>query len=399
MDLETQVCIVGGGPAGMMTGLLLARKGVDVVVLEKHADFLRDFRGDTVHPSTLDVLDELGLGGSLARLSHRDVSRLQVSFSDGTYRVADFSRLRVAHPYIRFMPQWDFLNVLAGAGEALPNFRLLRNHEVVDVLFLGEAVNGVVAKTPERTVRIRAGLTVAADGRASVVRERTGLRVRHFAAPMDVLWFRVSRVSGDQEGLDMHVGSGRLALAIDRRDYWQVAYVVRKGADKRLRQEDVSVLRQSMADLMPALGSRMSEIRDWDDVKTLTVQLDRLKRWHAPGVLCIGDAAHAMSPLGGVGINLAVQDAVATARILTRRLHAGPWNTRTLAAIQRRRWLPTAGTQLVQRLAQRFLVQRALQTTGEVPAPTPLQVLAHTPAMQTLIARMVGVGLRPEHLD
>lgn len=398
MDIACEVCIVGGGPAGMMLGLLLARKGVDVVVLEKHGDFLRDFRGDTVHPSTLDVLDELGLQDEVSHLPHRDVSRLQVSFVDGTYPVADFSRLSVAHPFIRFMPQWDFLNVLADAAEALPTFRLLRRHEVTDLLRDRGAVVGVVASTPDGTVRVRAALTVAADGRGSVVRDRAGLAVHRFAAPMDVLWFRVSRAAGDAEGLDMHVGPGRLVLAIDRGHYWQVAYVVRKDTDHALRNGDVDVLRRSMSELVPALRTRMSEIHGWDDVRTLTVQLDRLRRWHGPGVLCIGDAAHAMSPVGGVGINLAIQDAVAAARILTRRLASGPLDSTTLAAIQRRRWLPTVATQLGQRAAHRFLVEPALGTTEAVPAPAALRMLARLPFLQGLIGRMVGVGLRPEHV-
>ncbi len=392
------MCIAGGGPAGMMLGLFLAREGIDVVVLEKHADFLRDFLDDTVHPSTLDVLDELGLQDKLSRLPHRDVSRVQVSFVDGTYPIADFNRLPLAHPYIRFMPQWHFLNVLAEAAEELPTFRLLRRHEVTDVLRHGDAVVGVVADSPGGPVHVRAGLMVAADGRGSVIQRRTRLAVRRFAAPMDVLWFRVGREAADGEGLDMHVGTGRLVLAIDRGDYWQVAYVVHKGTDGVLRAGDVDELRRSMTELVPALGRRMSEIRGWDDVKILTVQLDRLDRWHAPGVLCIGDAAHAMSPVGGVGINLAVQDAVAAARILTRRLRIGPLDTITLVAVQRRRRLPTVATQLGQRAAHRLLVEPALRTNEPVPAPAAVKLLARLPVVQRLIARMVGVGLRPEHV-
>ncbi len=398
MDIECDVCIAGGGPAGMMLGLLLARSGVDVVVLEKHADFLRDFRGDTVHPSTLDNLDELGLQDALKRMPHRDVSHLQVSFVDGTYRVADFSRLRVAHPYIRFMPQWEFLNVLAEAAEALPTFRLLRRHEVTDLRREGGVVRGVTANSPDGAVNVTATLTVAADGRTSVVREQSGLSSRDFRAPMDVLWFRVSRATGDAEGLDMHVGAGAAGLAIDRGEFWQVAYIVAKGTGEGIRARNINDFRLRVAVLFPSLAPRVSEIRGWDDVRTLTVQLNRLRQWHAPGLLCIGDAAHAMSPVGGVGINLAIQDAVAAGRIISRRLASGPLNSRTLASIQRRRWLPTVATQFGQRMAHRFLIERVLTSTTSPRAPAPLRLLARTPFLQGVPARLVGVGIRPEHV-
>ncbi len=405
MEIDTQVCIAGGGPAGMMLGLLLARQGIEVAVLEKHADFLRDFRGDTVHPSTLDVLDELGLHEATRRLPHRDVSQLNVSFADGRYTLADFARLRVPHPYVRFMPQWHFLNALAEQAETLPTFRLLRRHEVTDLhrqrgRGRGRGiVTGVEARSPEGPVRVRAGLTVAADGRGSVVRERAGMEVREFATPMDVLWFRVSREEGESEGLDMHIGSGRLALAIDRGEYWQIAYLVTKGGDRLLREAGIDRFRDSVAELMPAIASRVGEISGWDDVQTLSVQLDRLRRWHAPGLLCIGDAAHAMSPVGGVGINLAIQDAVAAARILGEPLRTGRLRPHQLAAVQRRRRLPTVGTQLLQRVAQRFLVQPALGSERAIPAPAGLRLLARVPALQAIPARVVGVGLRPEHVE
>jgi len=382
----------------MMLGLLLARQGVRVTVLEKHTDFLRDFRGDTVHPSTLDVLDELGLGAALARARHRDVNEMRMTFADGSYRLADFSQLTVAHPYIRFMPQWDFLDMLSAAAGELPNFRLSRRHEVVDLIEEGGAIRGVRAQSPDGPVEVRAGLTVAADGRSSIVRRRAGLGVTEFGAPMDVLWFRLRREPDAADGLSMHLGPGRILLAIDRGDYWQIAYVIPKGHDEHLRAGPIESLRESVTTLVPALASSIGDVGSWDDVKTLTVQLDRLRRWHEPGLLCIGDAAHAMSPIGGVGINLAVQDAVCAARMLREQLHTGSVTSSTLAAIQARRWFPTVGTQLIQRAAQRFLVERTLSSDKPITAPMPVRLLARVPRLQRVPARLIGIGLRPERV-
>ena len=396
--IQTEVCVAGGGPAGLVLALLLARQGIEVVVLEKHADFLRDFRGDTVHPSPLDLMDELGLGDRLRELPHRQVAGLHVTFADGTYQLVDFTRLTVAHPYLVFLPQWDFLEMLAREASTHPTFTLLRSHEVVDVVRADGEVRGVEAHGPEGTVEVRARLTVAADGRHSTVRERLGLRSREFGAPMDVLWFRVSRRPEDGEGLDMHVGPGRLLLGIDRGEYWQIAYVIPKGGYDRVITEGLDALRQSVAHLFPRLGDRVEEVGDWEDVKVLTVQVDRLRRWHVPGALLIGDAAHAMSPAGGVGVNLAVQDAVATARLLADPLRAGQLDEGTLARVQARRAFPTAGTQLMQRFLQRALIGRILAADRPVAAPLPVKLLARVPGLQKLPAQLVGVGLRPEHL-
>lgn len=296
------------------------------------------------------------------------------------------------------MPQWDFLTVLAEEAKTLSTFRLLFRHEATDLCRDGRIVVGVNATSPGGDVPVRATLTVAADGRGSIIRNHSDLAVYQFSAPMDVLWFRVSRSAGGREGLDMHIGPGRLMLAVDRGDYWQIAYVVLKGTDKELRAGDIRDLRRAATDLMPALKSRIDEVRSWDEVKTLTVQMDRLQRWHQPGLLCIGDAAHAMSPIGGVGINLAVQDAVAAGRMLGEPLRTGQLTSRTLAAIQRRRQLPTAATQILQRAVQRFVIQATLESSDPITAPTALRILSGLPPLQALPAPVIGMGLRPERL-
>lgn len=400
VELECTVCVVGGGPAGLVLGLLLARRGVDVLVVEKHADFLRDFRGDTVHPSTLDLLDELGLGPAIAALPQgRQVRGLAATFDDATLRLVDFSRLPGAHPYVLFLPQWDLLDLLAREAATFPSFRLLRSTEVTGVSRDGDGrVSGVVATGPDGELTVRARLTVACDGRGSAVRRSIGLTPVDCGAPMDVLWFRLPRRGDDPDGLDMRVSAGGLLLCIDRNDYFQCAYVIAKNGFALVRSRGLPQFRADIAARAPHLADRVDELSTWDDVKLLTVQVNRLKTWHVPGALCIGDAAHAMSPIGGVGINLAVQDAVATARILGPKLADGSFSDADLPAVARRRLFPTRVTQRAQVLAQRRIVDPLLHTTGPVDAPRLLRLLTHLPAVTGRAARALAFGVRPEHL-
>jgi 2-polyprenyl-6-methoxyphenol hydroxylase-like FAD-dependent oxidoreductase len=398
---STQVscCIAGCGPAGAMLGLLLARAGVEVLVLEKHADFLRDFRGDTLHPSTLQLFDELGLAVQLLDLPHQKVPVLGVTTDAGDYTLADFRRLPGRYRYIAFMPQWDFLDFVVGQARRFPTFRLRMQAEALEVLEERGRVVGVAYRDEDGSVRqIRAGLTVAADGRDSRLRRSAGLRPTVFGAPIDVLWFRLSRQPDDQQQSFGRLAAGRLLVLIDRGAYWQVAYVIAKDAADKVRQLGLARFRASIAELVPSLADRVEELRSWDDVRMLRVQVDRLRRWFRPGLLCIGDAAHAMSPIGGVGINLAVHDAVAAANLLVRPLRDGTLSTRHLARVQLRRLLPTVVVQWGQRTIQDRFLSPLL--AGRVPAKGPLvlRVLRSYPALQAIPARLVGLGVLSEHV-
>ena len=398
---NTACCIAGGGPAGMMLGLLLARQGIDVVVLEKHADFFRDFRGDTVHPSTLNILAEIGLAEAFLEVPHQEVAKLGVAMDDGNYAFADFGRLPGAFPFIVFMPQWDFLTFLAEQARGYPCFQLRMGTEATGLIREDGMVRGVRYRTGDGVEgEIRARLTVAADGRHSTLRDAAGLRPREFGAPMDVLWFRLPKLPEDDGPSFGGLGKltrGRMLVLIDRGDYWQTAYLVPKGGFDAVRAAGMESFRADLDRLLPGLKAAVAGLGDWSDVSVLSVQLNRLARWHLPGLLLIGDAAHAMSPIGGVGINLAVQDAVAAARLLGETFAGGGPNPAALARVRSRRLLPTAVIQLVQRQIQQRFLARILAGDQSVPTPRALRLLQRVPALQGVTARIVGLGIRPEH--
>jgi 2-polyprenyl-6-methoxyphenol hydroxylase-like FAD-dependent oxidoreductase len=396
--LTTSCCIAGGGPAGMMLGFLLARAGVDVVVLEKHADFFRDFRGDTIHPSTLEIMYELGLLGDFLKRPHQELSVLKGKIGDDDVTLADFSRLPTHCKFIAFMPQWDFLDFLAEKAKRYPGFHLKMQAEVVGLLIERDVVIGVKAKTPQGELSIRADLVVGADGRHSIVRDLAGLEREDYGAPMDVLWLRLSKRPSDASQALGRIQAGRLLVMLDRGEYWQCAYVIPKGGFADLQRRGLPAFRQSIVELNPALVDRVGEIKSWDEVKLLTVVVDSLKRWYRPGLLCIGDAAHAMSPVGGVGINLAVQDAVATANILAVPLRQGPVSTDLLGEVQKRRQWPTEMMQGVQLLVQKRIISNVLALQNRPSAPFAVKLLDWFPILRRLPARLIGMGFRPEHV-
>ena len=391
-------CIVGGGPAGMMLGLLLARAGVDALVLEKHADFLRDFRGDTIHPSTLEVMHELGLLEELLKLPHQEAREISAQVGDERVPVADFSHLPTRCKFVALMPQWDFLDFLAAKASRYPSFRLRMRAEAVGLVEEAGRVAGVEVMTAEGPIQIRADLVVGADGRRSVIRERAGLEVREFGAPMDVLWFRLSRRSDDPANLMGIFGSGRIFVLLNRDSYWQCGYVIAKGTIDAIRRQGIEAFRESVARIVPYVRDRVAELRSWDDVSLLTVRVDRLARWYRSGLLCIGDAAHAMSPVGGIGINLALQDAVATANLLAAPLREGRVTAEDLSRVQKRRELPTRVTQWFQVQVQKRVIAPVLGGAASSRLPLPLQLLRRFAVLRRLPARLIGIGFRPEHV-
>lgn len=396
---QVQCCIAGGGPAGLMLGVLLARAGVRVLVLEKHADFLRDFRGDTIHPSTLQVMYELGWLDRFLKLPHQQVPQIFVQFGDFRTAVADFSTLPVKCPYIAMMPQWDFLDFLADEGLAYPGFTLAMNAEAFDIIESDGRVAGLSVRTLEGEETVRADLVVAADGRGSVIRERAGFKVETLGAPMDVLWFRLSRRPGDTEETQGRFDAGRIFIMLNRGDYWQCAFVIAKGSLVELKARGLDEFRKSVAALTPFADDRGAELKSWDDIKLLTVMVDRLTTWHRPGLLCIGDAAHAMSPVGGVGVNLAVQDAVAAANILAEALREGRASEEYLAAVQRRRMWPTRVTQALQVGAQNNVIAPTLAAKARGQPPLVLRMLQRFPILRRIPARLIGLGVRREHVS
>jgi 2-polyprenyl-6-methoxyphenol hydroxylase-like FAD-dependent oxidoreductase len=398
-EVVVRCCIAGGGPAGMMLGFLLARAGVSVLVLEKHADFLRDFRGDTIHPSTLEVMHELGLLDEFLRCPHQEVRTLGAQIGDQFLPLADFTHLPAHCRFLAFMPQWDFLDFLAEQARRHPSFQLKMEADVRDLAVEGQQVTGLRAITPDGELKVKADLIVAADGRHSTLRERAGLEVIDLGAPMDVLWMRLSRRSDDPGQTLGRIDSGRIFVMLNRGDYWQCAFVIRKGGFDDIRGRGLSALRDEIVRLVPYLRNSVDELNDWSDVKLLSVAVDRLRVWHRPGLLCIGDAAHAMSPIGGVGINLAIQDAVAAANILSRRLQEGPVSERELAEVQRRREFPTRATQRLQVMLQNRVIGRVLASTGKMSPPLLLRLIGLVPVLRRLPARIIGLGFRPEHVS
>ncbi|WP_442753398.1 FAD-dependent oxidoreductase [Methylocystis sp. JAN1] len=398
LRVECQCCVVGGGPAGLMAGFLLARAGANVIVLEKHADFLRDFRGDTIHPSTLGIMRELGLLEAFLRLPHQKAYEIGASIGDRKYAFADFRSLPKPCNFIALMPQWDFLNFIAAQAQKLPNFRLMMRTPADQPIWEGERVVGVTATSPEGPVEIRADLVVAADGRASTLRAAAGLAPEDYGAPMDVLWFKMPRKADDPDQSFGRIASGRMIVMIDRGEYWQCGWVIPKGGAEVMRAQGLEAFRAALVGALPFLADRAGGIDEWEKLNLLTVQVNRLKNWSLPGLLCIGDAAHAMSPVGGVGVNLAVQDAVATANLLGAKLAAGTLHVSDLAAVQKRREFPAKAAQRIQLAIQNRVVSGALDPNKPFEPPLALRLLDAIPLLRQIPARVLGLGLRPEHV-
>ncbi|MFD3038404.1 FAD-dependent oxidoreductase [Mycolicibacterium senegalense] len=393
---DTTCAIVGGGPAGMMLGLILARCGVAVTVMEKHADFLRDFRGDTVHPSTMRMLDELGLFGEFDKIGYSKVEKAEFPVDGRPVTLVDFRRLRQPHPYVAMVPQWDFLDLLADAGRSEPNFTLRMRTEVTGLLRDGDRITGVRYTSPDGDGELRAELTMACDGRTSVVRRAAGLSTRDYPVPFDVWWFRLPRTEDGQYSLIPRTAPGRALIMIPRTGYFQVAYLIPKGSDRQLRARGLDAFHAELAELIPEADTET--LTSWDDVKHLDVQLNRLRRWHRDGLLCIGDAAHAMSPVGGVGINVAIQDAAAAARLLYQPLREHRVTESDLAAVQRRRALPTTVTQGLQRILHRQVMAPVMAGADITPAGALVRIVRRLPQLTAFPAYLVGTGVRPEHV-
>ena len=382
----------------MMLGFLLARAGVEPIVLEKHADFLRDFRGDTIHPSTLELMYELGILEDFLKRPHQEVSELAGQISGQMLKLADFTRLPTHCKFLALMPQWDFLNFLVEQGRRYPGFQVKMQAEATDLITQNGRIIGVRAKTPDGGLEVRSTLTVGADGRRSAIRERAGLEVMDLGAPMDVFWMRISRRPTDPGQTLGSIAAGKIFIMLDREDYWQCGFVIPKGASDEIRKRGLEQFREDVAHLAPFLGERVNELRDWKDVSLLTVKVDRLRQWWRSGLLCIGDAAHAMSPIGGVGINLAVQDAVAAANLLSSKLKAGNVNDLDLSAVQGRREFPTRATQRLQLAIQNNVIRQVLSSSQPLSVPLLLRLMQRWPLLRRIPARVIGVGFRPEHI-
>jgi 2-polyprenyl-6-methoxyphenol hydroxylase-like FAD-dependent oxidoreductase len=397
--IKTRCCIVGGGPAGMMLGYLLGRAGIETLVLEKHPDFFRDFRGDTVHPSTLQVMDELGLIDGFLKLPHQQLQKMDGKFGTSSIRIADLSRLNVKYPFIAFMPQWDFLNFLKESGQRFTSLNVMMNASATDLIWSDDRVTGVEADTTEGPVEILAELTIGCDGRHSIVRQCAGLQVEEIGAPMDVLWFRAGKPENENEAVFARIENGKMLITFDRGDYWQCAYVIAKGQYEAVKARGLDAFRDDVIGMAPILNKGIADLTSWDDVKLLTVAINRLKKWTRPGLLCIGDAAHAMSPVGGVGVNLAIQDAVATANLLAGRLASGCPSEDELDMVRRRREFPVRVTQAMQVAVQNNLISVALKPQDQpLRAPLFARIVNAIPFLQGITARFIGLGVRPEHV-
>ena len=394
---HTTCCIVGGGPAGVMTGYLLARSGVPVVVLEKHKDFFRDFRGDTVHPSTLQVFHELGLLEEFLKIPHQELPTIGGCFGDYRFTTADFRHLPTKCKIVALMPQWDLLNFLAEQGKQFPGFEIRMEHEATELIRRDGRIAGVEAQTPSGAEQITADLVIGCDGRHSIVRQAAGMEVIDLGVPIDVLWFRISRKSTDPEDSLGNINYGKVLVLINRSDYFQAGLIIRKGSFARIRQDSLAAFQQSIVSIVPWLADRVSELTNWDLIKLLSVQINRVKQWYQPGLLCIGDAAHAMSPAGGVGINLAIQDAIATANLLARPLREKTMSEDFSARLQQRREFPVRVTQGVQVQAHKGIAA-IFRNNGQAKAPWQLKFVVNLPGTQYLLGRAVGMGIRPEHV-
>lgn len=397
--IETTVAIAGGGPAGMMLGLLLARAGIDVTVVEKHGDFLRDFRGDTIHPSTLELIEQLGFIKEFLALPHTKAEKLHAEIGTEKLTIADFSWLPVKNRFIAFMPQWDFLNFIAGKAGQYENFRLLLNAPATDLVQSGGKVSGLELSTPGGKLTVKADLVVGADGRNSVVREKAGLEIQRFGVPTEVLWMRLSKQTGDPTETMGHAGPQQGFILINRGDYWQCGYVVRKGFFAEIREKGLEAFRERVSEVCPLPKERLQEIGNWDDVHLLTVRIDRLKQWWKPGFICVGDAAHAMSPIGGVGVNLAIQDAVAAANVIVPALrHKGSVSDVDLAAIEQRRSFPTKATQRLQ-LMMRSKNRKDQDVAKKAKGPPAfVRAIMRFPLLAHLAGRLIGLGFRREKI-